>query len=507
MKDYKSFVTENLEPADNKTDVKLSYDINKFDIELSQNKLSTFEKLIKNIKRYSKQIGLPMPIVKDLPPKKYYILSKVYLDDNLDNKTQFYKETLTDDDKKASDFKTEYTVKSPKSNYQVVSTEVFPKTIELVSEIKPQDKWVILGVIDHIDGIIKAAPNQQIPFELIPSNLHTSCTCDHCNTERTRNKTVYIKNLEDDKTIRVGGSCIKYYLGYKYEHILNYLSDLKIFMDDFNSMSSDMFDEYEGGYDGGRGRHIETEVDIIDCVKYFSGYVKKHGYISKSGAEKINADRAEKSEAGSEQNMVTSTGSIVSSTLSYVNSQPPRTKNGYESWAEEVAMVNDVVSKENNDFYNKLVDFVETEYKTNNFLFNIQNFIKNGVVSFKYISYIIGACSMLQGKLSYEEFKNRTKEAKKESNWVGNIGEKIKLDNLKIVHVSGYDGQWGWVSIFKLEDENGNQFTRFGDIPDKFLVNGEEVVVGSVVSFTAEIKKQDTYNDQKQTVLGRLSKL
>jgi hypothetical protein len=502
MRNYKSFIAENLESEDNKKDVKLSYEINTFTIELSQNKLSTFDKLMKNIKRYSKQIGLPMPVIKDLPPKKYYILSKIYLDNNLDNKTHFYKETITDDDKKASNFKTEYIKKSPKTNFQIFSTEVYSKTIELVAEIKPQDEWVILGVINHIDGIIKAAPNQQIPFDLIPSDLHNSCTCDHCNTERTRNKTVYIKNLKDGKTIRVGGSCIKYYLGYKYEHILDYLSDLQLFVTSFNNMSNDVYDEFDG-YNG--DRYIQTQVDIKDCVRYFSWYIKKHGYISKSGAEKINSKKIEKATGDIEPKLVSSTGGVVSNTLSFVNSPPP--ENDYVLWAEEVAMVNDVISKENDDFYNKLVPFVEAEYKTNNFLFNIHNFINKGVVDLKCISYIIGACSMLQGKISYEEFKNKSKEEQKESNWVGNVGEKVKLENLTIKHFSGFEGQWGWTSIFKLEDENGNQYTRFGDIPKKFLVSGEEVIVGSVVSFTAEIKKHDTYNNNKQTVLGRLFKV
>jgi hypothetical protein len=504
MKDYKTFITENLE-TENK-DVKLSYEINTFNIELSQNKISTFEKLIKNIKRFSKQIGLPMPIVKDLPIKKYYILTSVSLDSNLEHKMKYYKETITDDDKKIADLQIEYKDKLPKKNFQILSTEVYPKSIELVSEIKPQNEWVILGVIVHIDGIIKAAPNQQIPFELIPADLHNSCTCDHCNTERTRNKTVYIKNLKDGKTIRVGGSCIKYYLGYKYEHILNYLADLQIFVTSFNNVSDNVYDGFDG-YSGG-GRYVESQVDIKDCVKYFSWYVKKYGYISKSGAEKINSERIDKAAGGDiEPKMVSSTGGNVSNTLSYVNSTPPRGKDDYETWVETVTEVYDAISKENNDFYNKLVSFVEAEYKTNNFLFNVHNFINNGVVSFKYISYIIGACSMLQGKISYEEFKNKDKVEKKESNWVGTVGEKVKLENLTIKHVSGFEGQWGWTPIFKLEDENGNQFTRFGDIPEKFLVSGNEVIVGSVVSFTAEIKKHDTYNNNKQTVLGRLSKI
>jgi hypothetical protein len=509
MKSYKAFINENIQKDNiqNNVDVKLSYEIKTFNIELSQNKLATFDKLIKNIKRYSKQIGLPTPVIKDLPTKKYYILTSLSLDYDLNRKTSFYKETITDDDKKITDLQIEYKNKSPKTNFQIISTEVYPKTIEIVAEIKPQDEWVILGVIDHIDGIIKAAPNQQIPFDLIPADLHNSCTCDHCNTERTRNKTVYIKNLKDSKTIRVGGSCIKYYLGYKYEHILNYLSDLQLFVTSFNNMSNDIYDEFEGVYSNG-SRYIQTQVDVKDCVKYFSWYVKKHGYISKSSAEKINTEKQEKSFGGDiEPKMVSSTGNIVSNTLSFVNSPPSRTKEAYDSWMEEVIKVTDIISKENDDFYNKLVPFVETEYKTNNFLFNVHNFINNGVVDFKYISYIIGACSMFQGKISYEDFKNKSKEEQKESNWVGTVGEKVKLENLKIVHVSGFEGQWGWTSIFKLEDKDGNQFTRFGDIPDKFLVSGTEVVVDSVVSFTAEIKKHDTYNDKKQTVLGRLSKI
>jgi hypothetical protein len=63
-----------------------------------------------------------------------------------------------------------------------------------------------------------------------------------------------------------------------------------------------------------------------------------------------------------------------------------------------------------------------------------------------------------------------------------------------------------------LKDQNGNIFTKFGTIGNQYIVKKNDsdpnnVIVGDIISATAEIKKHDEYMGKKQTVLGRLSKL
>jgi hypothetical protein len=103
---------------------------------------------------------------------------------------------------------------------------------------------------------------------------------------------------------------------------------------------------------------------------------------------------------------------------------------------------------------------------------------------------------------------------KQTSQWVGNIGEKIKFKNVKLLDLRTGDGQYGTWFLWSLEDEQGNQLKKFGDLSEKFLTargQGADVgfyqyKVGDTFSFTAEIKKQDEYNGVKTTQLGRLGK-
>jgi hypothetical protein len=106
-------------------------------------------------------------------------------------------------------------------------------------------------------------------------------------------------------------------------------------------------------------------------------------------------------------------------------------------------------------------------------------------------------------------------ETKKVSEWIGTVGEKMKLTDLEIVHIGGYEGGYGWVTIYKLKDKDGNVFTKFGVIGPKFIVKKADVLnreddmmyVGDVVSATVDIKDHTEYQGTKQTVLGRFSKL
>lgn len=92
---------------------------------------------------------------------------------------------------------------------------------------------------------------------------------------------------------------------------------------------------------------------------------------------------------------------------------------------------------------------------------------------------------------------------------VGVVGEKMHL-KLKVVgHKSG-SGSYGLWNLWTMEDMEGNQFKKFGVIDEKFVVErpeGVEGLVGCIIEALFEIKSHDVYNEEKQTALGRLSKL
>jgi len=516
VNDYQTFLKEESqvqEVSDGKN-IKLFYTLETKKIEIPvggeagskyDDKKATFDKIIKRVTRICKFIKIPVPILKLIETKKYYTFvsygdhSINYYRENFSNGKN-YTDDLSEIEQVKSTLKTKLDGKD-KSPWKIVSKDVEVYDLTMVTVIKPEDEWIILGTFDYIDNLLKPAPGQQIPIDMV--NMEKS-ECDHCHKNIYRKKTVFIQKIKDGSIIKVGGTCIKNYLGYDYEKVLTYLTDISFISESWDNDGGGFDDDYDGM---GGGRWVEDTVSVNEIIRYYIWWYKNRGYMSKSTAEKINSKKMEEN-PNPNIKLVSSTSQSVQGDVSYANT-PPRINNRdeYSSWKD---FCNDVyyprleTIRDNDPQIQDVIDYIE-ENKENNFLFNASNFIKMGYVKTRLIYYISGACSFYFGKL-YANIKQ-------ESEWVGVIGEKMKLENLEIIHIGGFETQYGWSNVYKLKDQNGNIFTKFGIINPKFVVkksnmeDTQNIYVGDIISAIAEIKNHDEYMGKKQTVLGRLSKL
>jgi hypothetical protein len=483
-------------------------------IELPKHKVSIFQSLLKNIKRYCKYLKLPQPEVKELGEKSYYVIKSLQRDGTYHT----LRDTITDNYDKIGKELEKLKSEQPKRKYTIASQEVDVYDIKIIEEIKPENEWEILGVIDHNEGILTSAPNKTVPFKYIPKNLMDSSHCDHCNTKRFRNKTIFVQNTDTKDIKRVGGTCIRYYLGYDYDRILKIITDLNLFNTSFSDAGGWDDDDWYGGFGGQYYNEEDEIVNVKNIVKYFFNFVTTKGYMSKNAAEKYN----EKVEDRFKYKRPTS--QIINDHLRYVYIMP-NTRGMKREDAEDVMAewqkaneeYDAVIKKMNNKYFNLVKKFINERYKENNFLLNSKNFFDNGGVKIKHMKFIVSACSMYWGMKLAEDAKKAAEKAReekfekmRESEFVGTVGEKEKLYNLTITNISGFEGTFGWTSVYRLKDEDGNIFTKFGTINKRFITEDspeKEIQKGAVVSFTAEIKKHDTWNDIKQTTLGRLSKI
>jgi hypothetical protein len=527
VNNYTEFLQENVE----NDEIKMFYTLETKRIEIpvgsdttttkNDNKKELFLKIIKKISNICKFIKIPEPVLTPIGTKKYYGVAHnsetgaLIFDDIIGNSK------ITDDINTALAVKERLSSKVKNEPRFLITKNVEIMDLKMATIIKPDNEWVILGIIDHVDGLLKAAPKQQVPINLVPSNLTSSSYCDHCRKTLRRNKTVFVENTVTKEIKRVGGTCIKFYLGYDYEKILEYLTDISFINEYSDDVNISGWDDYSG-YGGG----VEIiEVSTTEIIKYFYWFYKNRGYISKSGAEKINLKREEAKISNPDYSykQVYSTADLVLDDVVKAN-DPPKPKNfkkgdyytykdAMNDWIEFNKEYHKRTQTTTDGEYKLVADFIEAN-KDNNFIFNANNMIKSGSILLRLAHYITGACSWYFGKLAYEDMKKKAAESKPKdlSEWIGVVGEKIKLENLEIVHISGFNTEYGWSSIYKMIDQNGNHFTKFGTIGTKFIVkkvesNDENIQVGDVISATAEIKKHDLFNGVKQTVLGRLSKL
>jgi superfamily I DNA/RNA helicase len=93
-----------------------------------------------------------------------------------------------------------------------------------------------------------------------------------------------------------------------------------------------------------------------------------------------------------------------------------------------------------------------------------------------------------------------------EGTFVGVVGEKHRT-KLTIVMMKEMNTSLGDTTLFEMVDERGNIFSKFGDIPQRFLIsNHAEVEVGSIVEFNATIKAHKEFRGVKTNVISTISK-
>jgi len=90
------------------------------------------------------------------------------------------------------------------------------------------------------------------------------------------------------------------------------------------------------------------------------------------------------------------------------------------------------------------------------------------------------------------------------SKHIGKIGDKKTL-TLLIKKIKEIDGKFGKTKVFEMVDDQGNKFSKFGEIGYDYLIEGKRVEMGSKVSFYGQIKDHTEFNGEKITQIGKIS--
>ena len=123
----------------------------------------------------------------------------------------------------------------------------------------------------------------------------------------------------------------------------------------------------------------------------------------------------------------------------------------------------------------------------------------------------------LKQKAKAEADKERLANAENLA-FVGTVGEKCEL-KLKVTDLKMGEGNYGTWYLWSMEDEDGNKFKKFGQLSSNHIIakcpdlketdrmDEGRILVGDTLHFLAEIKKHETYREEKQTMIGSLSKV
>ena len=299
-------------------------------------------------------------------------------------------------------------------------------------------EFEVLAVIEHnaVEGsneniihVIKE--NASIPVEYRTVKSH----CQHCNSDRKRNKTVLLINSENE-IIQVGSTCIKEYTGIDGLSIIGNYQDIHDICIEEPAMDYDNL--------GKQSKYLKTLDYLTNCLNL----INSEGY--KKEETKNEAWDLTKKSGKNEK---------------------------YEVMAQEVIT------------YFKSKEFKEYETFQNNIKIYLSNeYTKiNGIVAYAYVTY--------QKEIEKDIKRAKENEGKKDSNYVGEVSEKIQTE-LTYMNSYSFDTEWGTSYIHKFLDQNGNIFVWKSS-------NSVRADQGEVVKIKGRIKDHSEYAGAKQTILTR----
>jgi hypothetical protein len=280
----------------------------------------------------------------------------------------------------------------------------------------------------------------------IPLHYRTvKSICEHCNNNRQRNKTVLLQDLEGNIK-QVGTTCIKEYTGIDASDIISIYADI------YDITLQEL--EIDHNSKGHLPKYDKTIDYLTACIQLITeeGYNKE---TTKYKAWEI---------AGTDYQ-----------------------DNKYQPIAQKV--IDYFTSKtfdESQDFLNNIKQYITPEYTK-----------ISGFVAYSFLAY--------QKQIEYDAKKKAEKENKIQSDYVGNIGDKIQTE-LTYKNCFGYETMYGYQYIHIFEDNNGNQYkwkTTKGLI-EKVVDNSYVTInLNDKANIKGTIKDHNEYNNTKQTELTR----
>jgi len=318
-----------------------------------------------------------------------------------------------------------------------------------------------VGTISFVEGVkqIFTAPGSTVVLGSIPDE---SLTCDHCRIKRQRNK--YSFFIENDRLVCIGSSCAKDYFGWNIEHFLDTYQYLMDYLDELQKDS-----EGSGHY----SRSIAIS-DLIICT-YLATDKWMKPWISK--------DRA-MPELGRP-----STGGAVQYWV-----YPPRGEFGKDIWAARQVVWNTIGEDLVQEAISKIMSTYGEMEPKNDFEWNIKNNLFYGDGTLRDLVVSIGVTAYA----IYTVMHPQVESIKKESNHVGNPGDKINL-KVTALNIKKLDTMYGVSYLVLMQDEEGNIFKTFSTSASVL-----EVTPGNKYDIKGTIKGHEVYQGTKQTNLTRV---
>ena len=332
---------------------------------------------------------------------------------------------------------------------------IFPVAVTGVQPVLSGYRFA--GKLEHLPGT-----EETIVFGDVPSKYH-QCppNCDHCHVNRQRTSTFILENVESGEFKQVGKSCLKDFFNgddpMKHASFMQYLFECG---NEFRDM-----EDYDREGTGGTS-YLSPE----QILPLAAAVVRTSGYVSAARAESLNCE---------------STGMYIKGMFAR-NSRVKRPDITDADHAKTLAVLAWLAS-----------DDALSKKAESSYMQNLCVMAQTGLVAQKHIGIMVSAVASHD---AYEAEKLRM-SSMSNSCFVGEVDGKIGPVPIVIKGKKLIPGEaYGDKMLYKMEDDDGNQYTWFstgegiGDVGDRMHIN-------------ASVKAHTEYRGVKQTTLLRVSAL
>ncbi len=493
-------------------------------------------KSLKSLERVAEKLGLPKPEYK--------------FSDDYDHEFEATVELDYDDDGKR------YEVA------EVFIEKCFDLEINLKQTLKMAGGWSLVAANNHEVGeIYQIDESVEIPLRYKPNNSQ----CEHCGVRSTRVKS-YIVKSESNEYKQVGVVCLKKFLGVNPKSYVSMFEAVSKFSITIQGLGNKIFVKGSGG--SALAYNVETIFKITDLVVKKDGKFVKNEWKNKLvGYDYYGGEIFKKVRT----NLGESTFDKVIEYIKFIENV--RFNPNRFDWAietiNEYGYSNLKKALSNTDGYSISDLFSEEQLKSHrNGEEVISKHLRNAIYDYEqhliYLDFIaplsqdanekFEAIKSWANKLEidqysssdFENFKAGIKDCfnlkrilqtkanfvvaaynmyekslveveKPKSEYVGVVGEKSTL-KLKILGLKTGFGSYGTWQLWSLEDEIGNQFTKFGELSEKYIDGNINTIVNPsdftdeersksvTIHASFDIKSHKQFGELKKTELGRISK-
>src|SRR5690625_2321963 len=271
--------------------------------------------------------------------------------------------------------------------------------------------------------------------------------CDECQVIRKRNRVLVVREAATGKTMQVGGSCVRNYVGWS--PTMPRL-DLLLGLNEFLN------------YPAGR----PEANDALSVLAVAHDIVAQHGYLPVSSAEYYDIPTSE------------------------------RVKDALGSSGYRCAMDPEEAMR----LARGTVEWVMASDDDSDYMANLRSVAACGEVSDRHVGILASAVYAQEREARREAERAAEKAAKPVSEWVGEVKERRDFD-LTVDRVTSWETQFGVTTLYSMSDEAGNVFKWFASRPALGKESGVSVRV------KATVKSHSEWDDVKETHVTRCTLL